>query len=339
MTATTDRMAGAALALDRAALEAILPMHAVLDRAGILLSCGPTLRKLGVVPGDRVEATFLTAGLSECGLGMGAVHDACAAQARLFLRLRAQPWLTLRGHGVHCGALVVLNLGFGIALPEAVRRLPLTDRDFAPSELAMELLFLHEANRAAMGELSRFNRRLDAARQAAELQAFTDPLTGLCNRRGLDIALSAALAGSEPGAGAAGFALAHLDLDRFKEVNDNQGHAAGDLVLQRVARVLHGVTRVEDAAARVGGDEFVLLLRGDHTAEALHNLGRRIIDRIEEPIAIEGGACRVSASIGIVRSQDYPVPDAARMLSDADVALYASKRAGRGRVTLGGAAV
>ncbi|MDO5705646.1 MAG: GGDEF domain-containing protein [Paracoccus sp. (in: a-proteobacteria)] len=329
-----------AISMNRAALDELLPMHLLLDTGGAVLGAGPTLRKLLPPDCGRLSDAFvLTRPVSgEDDL----VVLAAAAQRgdRVFLRMMQPPGLSLRGHVVRLddGALLV-NLGFGIALADAVRDLGLTDGDFAPPELAMELMFLHEANRAVMDELSRFNLRLEEAREAAEMQAFTDPLTGLYNRRGLELALSVALRSAEAARGQGdrgGFALAHLDLDRFKEVNDRLGHAAGDEVLIHVANVLRAATRSNDTVARVGGDEFVLILTGTTAPDALETLARRIIAGIEQPVDVDGNLCQVSASIGIAISSRYRHPNTERMLSDADEALYASKNAGRGRATLHG---
>ena len=230
------------------------------------------------------------------------------------------------------GQGMLVNLSFGIAVAEAVRDHALTDADFAVTDLAIELLYLHEAKSAVMDELNGLNLRLQAARAAAEEQALTDPLTGLANRRALEIALCQAaetvVRGGRP------FALMHLDLDFFKSVNDTLGHAAGDHVLTEVARVLREETRHEDVIARVGGDEFVLILRGLTDEGKLLALAGRIIARMEEPMSFEGKPCRISGSAGIAISTLYPVQNPDRILSDADLALYASKRGGRGRATV-----
>lgn len=327
-----------------AILDDLLPMHLMIEADGRIGSAGPTLRKI-VPPGEaRLSEIFaLTRPVAQDSDHQALIQAARQAE-RVFLRMIAPPQLTLRGHAVEIGAgRLLLNLGFGIALADAVRELELKDSDFAPAELAMELLFLHEANRAVMGELSRFNLRLEEAREVAETQAFSDPLTGLYNRRGLELALAMALRAATSGApatlggGAAarpGFALAHVDLDRFKEVNDQYGHAAGDQVLCRVAEVLRGETRSNDTVARVGGDEFVLILPGMTGEAALTRLARRIITEIEQPIVLDEGTCLISASIGITLSSLYPQPVAEVLLADADAALYRSKNAGRARATI-----
>lgn len=326
------------ICISERALEALLPMHLRLDEAGRIAGAGPTARKLLSDASGGLHDNFEVLHPVGCNGACEKLYGAADAGDRVTLRMRAQARLTLRGHAARLpGGGLLLSLGFGIGLPEAVRQLDLTHSDFAPPELAMELLFLHEANRGVMNELSLFNRRLEAAREAAEVQAHTDPLTGLRNRRGLQLALRAALRGargSDPAGAETGFALAHLDLDHFKEVNDRLGHAAGDEVLQKVAQVLRDVTRANDTAARIGGDEFVLLLHGVTSPETLERLGRRIIAEIELPLELDGRSCRVSASIGIVISCSFDHPDEDVLMRSADEASYRSKRSGRGRVTI-----
>ena len=130
------------------------------------------------------------------------------------------------------------------------------------------------------------------------------------------------------------FVLVHVDLDYFKQVNDTYGHAAGDYVLQKAARCLVDETRKGDVVIRAGGDEFVLLLRGNVTAEDLLSTGQRIIERLEVPIQFGGNTCQISGSIGATFSVYYETPNVDEMLHHADLALYASKRNGRARATL-----
>ncbi|WP_343039701.1 GGDEF domain-containing protein [Paracoccus limosus] len=309
------------------ALDALLPMHLQLCPGGQIRSVGPTLARMlgGARDFDRCFIVDRPTGEGRAGVVARVLQG-----GRVFLRLRDAPAITLRGHGVALGDGLLMNLGFGIALVEAVRHFSLTDADFAPADLAMEFLFIYEANRAVMGELARANRRLEEAREAAEALALTDPLTGLLNRRGFEAALEVAARN----AAAVPFALGQIDLDRFKDVNDQHGHAAGDEVLQHVAQILRGATRATDRVARTGGDEFLLLLTGSTRAGDLENLGRRIIHRIESPIETADALCQISASIGFSQSRDYPTLDTARMLADADAALYAVKESGRGAVRL-----
>jgi diguanylate cyclase (GGDEF)-like protein len=172
------------------------------------------------------------------------------------------------------------------------------------------------------------NLRLEGARMAAEEEAMTDPLTSLRNRRAVDLVLERLCAAR------ASFGLLHLDLDFFKAVNDSLGHAAGDFVLESVGRILREQLRAEDCAARIGGDEFLVIVVGRSDPKTLEAIAERIIARICQPMDFEGETCRVSASIGIVRSNDMAVPEPTQLLATADRALYAAKHAGRGRSVL-----
>ena len=142
-------------------------MHLHVDAAGQILSAGPTLRRL-VGDAATFEAAFEVVGQTPTGPLLRLAHA-----ERVFLRTRTQPAQILRGRaiGLPDGGLV-LNLGLGIGLVEAIRGFDLTDRDFAPADLAMEFLFLHEANSAMTQELSRANRRLEDARSRAEAEAY-----------------------------------------------------------------------------------------------------------------------------------------------------------------------
>lgn len=310
-------------------IDAMMPMHLRLTRDGRILSAGPILRKMLSGTAD-FDSAFIVERSNAAQNDVAAVLGRVAAGGRIFLRLRADPMVTLRGHGAFTPDGVLLNFGFGITLAVAVRRFGLTDADFAPSDLAMEFLFVHEANQAVMGELARANHRLAEAREAAETLALTDPLTGLANRRAFSAALDLAIrnAATSP------FALAQMDLDYFKQVNDRHGHAAGDQVLQHVAQILRLETRAVDRVGRIGGDEFLLLLHGPSSASDLENLARRIIRKIEEPVDFSSFSCRISASMGFSQSRHYDMPDATRMLADADLALYRAKEAGRGQAQL-----
>ena len=168
------------------------------------------------------------------------------------------------------------------------------------------------------------NLRLQGAKIAAEEQAFTDTLTGLKNRRAMDHILERLITSGRD------FALMHLDLDYFKQVNDTLGHAAGDAVLQHVARVMVDCTRQSDTVARVGGDEFVLIFNDLRDERQLQALAERLIREIEVPIPFGGKECKISASAGTTLSiwHDGTV-SAARILNESDAALYAAKGAGR----------
>lgn len=303
-------------------LDVLCPMHLILDQDGQILHAGPTLCKL------RPERVLVGLPLLDVlELTRPRLPDFSQILPRqgekLHLQFRDQPQTGLKGVLMRCGLLLVLDLSFGISVLDSIRDYDLTNSDFAATDLIIEMLYLIEAKSAAMEASRKLNMRLQGAKIAAEEQAFTDTLTGLKNRRAMDHVLSRLISSGHS------FALMHLDLDFFKDVNDTMGHAAGDHVLQRVAQIMVEEVRKDDTVARVGGDEFVLILTGIENRETLSRIARRLIDRMEQPIPFEGQDCRISGSVGIVLSVDYTVPTAKQMLEDADEALYASKRRGR----------
>ncbi len=309
------------------ALGHLMPLYLWLAPDGHIHCMGPSLRKI-------MGPAALGAPLAEVfelrrPRGAASLADLTRAPA-LRLNLRAAPHTGFKGVAVPLagGEGVLVNLSFGHAVREAVRDHALSDTDFAATDLAIELLYLAEAKAAVMGELEKTNARLNGAKRTAEELALTDALTGLRNRRGMDRALSGLLAARHD------FAMLHLDLDHFKQVNDTLGHAAGDHVLTEFARMLRDSVRGGDVITRVGGDEFILLFPGLSDYGPLERVAGRILDLLRTPIDFLGQACAVGSSMGAVLSRNYDSPEADRMLSDADRALYASKAAGRGRLTL-----
>jgi diguanylate cyclase (GGDEF)-like protein len=170
---------------------------------------------------------------------------------------------------------------------------------------------------------------LKRGEQAAQHQALHDALTGLANRRALQQRLAHELVAAGP---AEGFlAVCFMDLDGFKQVNDSQGHDAGDEVLRIVGRRLLAQARPADCVARLGGDEFVVLLLGLHGPEDALPVMQRCLASVQQPIRLQNGeSVQVGASIGIVLG--HAGDHAMDLLQQADEAMYAAKHAGKGRI-------
>ena len=152
--------------------------------------------------------------------------------------------------------------------------------------------------------------------------ALHDPLTGLANRAQFQSFLDDRMSAAQP------LTLLSLDLDRFKQVNDSLGHAAGDAVLQEVASRLLQHTRNQDLIARLGGDEFMMIICEPLSRASLDQLCQRIIERLSQPMTYQSKEITIGISIGIALAPEHAT-DADELMRCADVALYQAKHAGR----------
>jgi diguanylate cyclase (GGDEF)-like protein len=170
-------------------------------------------------------------------------------------------------------------------------------------------------------------RRMKAQNEADRL-ANEDALTGLANRRVLGEALDR-LTCREGEAAEHAFAILYLDLDRFKIVNDTQGHAVGDLLLKAVAKRMRQSLRSTDLVARLGGDEFAILLHSANKEPFPEVVAQRMVETLSRPYEIEGHQLLIGTSIGVaIGPTDGATTN--ELLIAADLALYAAKAAGRG---------
>jgi diguanylate cyclase (GGDEF)-like protein len=163
--------------------------------------------------------------------------------------------------------------------------------------------------------------------RAAETQASTDALTGLPNRRYFD-EFCGLLARRRRSGDAVGVLM--IDIDRFKVLNDEHGHATGDEVLRAVGGAIIAAVREDDVPARYGGEEFVVLLRNP-TPDVAFEVGERVRSSVGALDLRRIGVAAVSVSVGVAvaRQADQPIGD---LIADADRALYRAKRGGRNRV-------
>jgi len=178
--------------------------------------------------------------------------------------------------------------------------------------------------------IAELHRQVHAKNRLLEELALTDALTGLPNRRAVELwaarELNAAARHGFP------FWTVMADLDRFKNVNDTHGHDAGDLVLKEFAVILKANTRASNMCGRLGGEEFVLVLThvGQRGAQTAIERIRQQIER--RTFTLGTTALNVTASFGISGFQGRPAPDFTQLLRDADSALYAAKRQGRNQI-------
>jgi diguanylate cyclase (GGDEF)-like protein/PAS domain S-box-containing protein len=182
---------------------------------------------------------------------------------------------------------------------------------------------------AVQRDITEFRRRL----AEAETQARRDDLTGIANRRHLTMAMAAALA--DPAVHPR-VALVVLDIDRFKDVNDAHGHPAGDVVLRVVAERLSGAVRRDDMVARIGGEEFAVLIRTAVSRQDAVGLAERLRAVVAAaPVPLPAGSVTVTVSAGVADAGEAgQAADA--LMALADRRLYAAKRAGRDRVVADG---
>ncbi|WP_275783908.1 putative bifunctional diguanylate cyclase/phosphodiesterase [Pararhizobium gei] len=167
---------------------------------------------------------------------------------------------------------------------------------------------------------------LKQAESRNHAQAITDHLTGLLNRQGFEAALDKAIRNADE----TGTQLAciFIDLDRFKWINDNFGHAAGDDVLRQVVSRVRTTLRPLDVMSRLGGDEFAILVNADAVVSLATEIGERICASLLDRIVVDGVDLAVSASVGIALYPDHAA-NAAELLLKSDMAMYARKRDGK----------
>jgi len=174
------------------------------------------------------------------------------------------------------------------------------------------------------------DERRESVLKQLYLSSVRDALTGLFNRRYFDIRLSGEIAYARRHGTDVAFLL--VDIDFFKAVNDSYGHAVGDGVLKHVARVLARQLRVEDVVARVGGEEFAILLRGTDITGAAR-LGERLRSAVAQgPAVVDDSVAPVTVSVGCSAFSELKEPDGPALFAQADERLYAAKRGGRNRV-------
>lgn len=231
------------------------------------------------------------------------------------------------------------RLGARNAHQMLISMLPIARKD----QLERELLEARHVAQTALKEKEAVIAELESMRTTLnshneELQRLTmrlghearsDPLTGLPNRRHFDVALQELLSRADVNFSGEGFSVAILDIDHFKPVNDEHGHAVGDQVLQQLAKLLSSKLRGQDVAARIGGEEFALLMPNtsiDEASSALERLRQAIEIYRWHPVPI-------TVSLGV--TSYLPEDTRESLMARADTALYSAKNQGRNLVAKG----
>lgn len=169
--------------------------------------------------------------------------------------------------------------------------------------------------------------QLEQANRDITYMALHDDLTGLGNRRYLAQKFDQLVQRRSESGGE--IAALHVDLDRFKNINDTMGHAAGDEVLLEIARRIRTHVLPDDVVARIGGDEFVVLLPVEADSDRPETLARALLSDLSRPLLYEGKECRFGATVGLSRT---PLAEVEQLLTTSDLALYKAKRQGRGQL-------
>lgn len=310
-------------------------LQALLVLAGMQAFLGRRIPWLGMTLLFGVAAAFSFALLA---MGQSLWWSLSITQGVVALVMLCAAWLAWQarppgGNPALSLMSTVLGAGALIALARAVSIFPvgvtLAQLDGANERWLMATLLLVVAEGFAMLVLVNSTLRDELARLAD-----FDPLTGLLNRRGLRSRLERMMRSPAEARAPADVAVALLDLDEFKLINDRHGHQVGDEVLAEVARRLHAGAGPGDLVARTGGEEFMLVWAAPAgEAEAAGEQWRALIGGC--PISSQVGEVGVTASVGVAIAPWQVGTSFDSLVGRADHALYAAKRAGRNRVVLG----
>jgi diguanylate cyclase (GGDEF)-like protein len=316
--------AAPALAIAAAMVGSNAALYAAFRTGLNLRLSDPSLTKFQVYLG----ITLLMAGLYYTDAARGVVLGLCYL---VFLfgvfRLGMREMITLALYAL-AGYALVINLLLNFR-PESVPSVAQEWFQWLLLAVSLPCFALVAGHiRGLRDRLRARNAELQRAIAAVHAMATRDNVTGLYNRSFFADSLEHALAQAERHA--RGVALLFMDVDRFKQINDTLGHAAGDRSLRAIGERISASVRDSDIVARLGGDEFVALIENLGTPAALHQLAEKIIAAVAQPLQLENGELVLSVSIGVAV---WPTDgrDAPTLMRNADTALYRAKNQGRNR--------
>lgn len=287
---------------------------------GIGWAIVPAALSNGTMSGPNGYLVFIITGISA-----GAVIQN-TAYARVSIAFIGPPLVALNVLTLSAGNLAGLIVGANgiLLLVMMIRSSILGEAQFKARERnTLEA-------KAMAKSLSSANRDISVANQQLEIMANRDALTGLHNRTGFNAVFGQklkALGAGEPG----NVALAVLDIDRFKTINDTFGHAAGDNLLIHFANTLNALTKPGDVVGRIGGDEFAVIITDPNIRQRAVDFSQGLIAAMSKPIATGHGSTMSGASVGVAFAPEHAT-DADTLFSCADMALYAAKEGGRRRL-------
>lgn len=321
--------------LDAQALDDLVPFALVVKNDGAIVHAGRSIKKILAKPTLESVNFFDTFSIAAPRIlkDIRDLSKACNIRVSLSAhRVGATKPFTLRATIARChkdsSTFFVLTT-LGVKLPEIVEELELFDRDFAHADSSVDLLYFLSTQGQLLKDAHELAERLRAAKDRAENLAQTDALTNLPNRRGLTDYTTNLM--HKPTVKNSNWYLLHVDLDRFKQVNDTHGHAAGDTVLCNVATLLKDIAGPEDIVARVGGDEFIWIAKSYKSNAQIASSASALIKLISVPHRIGKQLIQIGSSIGITRIDPQAGKSLDSLLLEADLALYAAKNSGRGQ--------
>jgi diguanylate cyclase len=326
---------GAYAADELKALYASLPCLVLAVCVGVTGALARHKQTMGVVVGALVtliaaygHTAFTAPGLLRSSPSAGGMSAGVLLLLLCTALVLAQwPWQGVhRGRAVRALAACVAATGlcWGAALSAEA---PLQDHWFFWTELVGLCVLLAVAGALNLALSSSGTEEFANAARAARHSA-VDSLTGLPTRLFFENRLNRA-AQKCTGRGSAQLAVFFIDLDGFKPVNDTFGHSIGDRVLEQVGERIKSITRKNNVAARVGGDEFVLLTEAIGSQDAVTQAATRVIELLSKPYRVDERDIAISCSVGIALFPDDCDPN--KLIARADAAMYAAKRAGGSR--------